>query len=400
MKIRNIFTLCLIIFPILMTYETPIKGIAYGDLILLLLYPFLFYKIISEKRKVKDIVYFPLVILFLYLLVYYLLLAFIDAKLFSETSIKFIHNLFYLFTLSFFVKSFYDIDIGYKVLKVVSIVATFFLFIQIMGVTIFHIYIPGTLPGVPVMRDELELFNETVMGSNMVIRPRSIFNEPAEYATYTSLFLAVELFLSKKEHKSIRNYWCEIIVTIGLVVSKSSTGIVCAFFLWCVYLMIRIKKNHSKKELKKMMVLLVLGVICIVIFFKSSAFEYFINKTYSMNNEWGYGVLGRFENYDKVFSLKDLTVSQIIFGNAMINTIYYIPGIPRIFLYFGIIGVLIYSLIYLYIVVNSDSEQKVILLLMLFIAFAGDTIFGVSGMYFYPFIINKIRGENEIKCNL
>ena len=204
------------------------------------------------------------------------------------------------------------------------------------------------------MRDELELFNETVMGSNMVIRPRSIFNEPAEYATYTSLFLAVELFLSKKEHKSIRNYWCEIIVTIGLVVSKSSTGIVCAFFLWCVYLMIRIKKNHSKKELKKMMVLLVLGVICIVIFFKSSAFEYFINKTYSMNNEWGYGVLGRFENYDKVFSLKDLTVSQIIFGNAMINTIYYIPGIPRIFLYFGIIGVLIYSLIYLYIVVNSD----------------------------------------------
>lgn len=251
MKIRNIFTLCLTIFPILMTYETPIKGIAYGDLILLLLYPFLFYKIILEKRKVKDIVYFPLVILFLYLLVYYLLLAFIDAKLFSETSIKFIHNLFYLFTLSFFVKSFYDIDIGYKVLKVVSIVATFFLFIQIMGVTIFHIYIPGTLPGVPVMRDELELFNETVMGSNMVIRPRSIFNEPAEYATYTSLFLAVELFLSKKEHKSIRNYWCEIIVTIGLVVSKSSTGIVCAFFLWCVYLMIRIKKNHSKKELKK-----------------------------------------------------------------------------------------------------------------------------------------------------
>ena len=132
MKIRNIFTLCLTIFPILMTYETPIKGISYGDLILLLLYPFLFYKIISEKRKVKDIVYFPLVILFLYLLVYYLLLAFIDAKLFSETSIKFIHNLFYLFTLSFFVKSFYDIDIGYKVLKVVSIVATFFLFIQIM----------------------------------------------------------------------------------------------------------------------------------------------------------------------------------------------------------------------------------------------------------------------------
>ncbi len=117
MKIRNIFTLCLTIFPILMTYETPIKGIAYGDLILLLLYPFLFYKIISEKRKVKDIVYFPLVILFLYLLVYYLLLAFIDAKLFSETSIKFIHNLFYLFTLSFLLNHFMILILDTKYLK-------------------------------------------------------------------------------------------------------------------------------------------------------------------------------------------------------------------------------------------------------------------------------------------
>lgn len=59
--------------------------------------------------------------------------------------------------------------------------------------------------------------------------------------------------------------------------------------------------------------------------------------------------IGRFAGYNYMFSTMDSSTLSFIFGNGMndIGEIEYLPGWPRLVLYFGLIGSLIYVLSFL-----------------------------------------------------
>ena len=64
--LKKIFTILLIIFPILYMYQTPILTLTVADVLLIILIPFLL--IDMARKKIKISIYKPLGIVILYII--------------------------------------------------------------------------------------------------------------------------------------------------------------------------------------------------------------------------------------------------------------------------------------------------------------------------------------------
>lgn len=380
--LKRAFTILCISTPIINIYN--INGILVQDILFIVLFPFLIYSLFANFKG--NLLYKPTVFMFVYVLIHFLLIYIFDTNNVKDTMVSnTLHYIFYLFLVMFFVKKFFDIDLAIKCYKYFCIFATMFIFLQFILGTIFNYYLQGTLPFFETVADE---YSNIALRDLSVFRPRSIFGEPAGYGIYISIFLAINLFTEKR---SIKDYSVDIFLTIGVVLSRSSTGILLCLLLWVFKGFIRMKVN-LKRDFAFIIYLifgiLIIGFPVMLFFINSDTYSLIIDHIFGTGtNGLGFGTLNRIGNYKYVFSTIYNSNIEILFGHGMRELDFYNPGIPRLFYYFGVTGTFIWIAIFVYIFLTTGWLQRRVLLMMILIAFFSDTLFGIQPTIYFPLII-------------
>lgn len=398
MKLKKIFTTLLVLLPILSLYFVPGTKFLFFEVIIIGLFPFMFFSILKRNDIVNKILYYPLLIPLIYITLHFFVLIFIYSTEINVNPIllRTLHNIFYLFTAIFFVKQYFDIEFGIKVLKITAVVSSIYIIAQSVLISTVGFYLPGTLPFIETIVDK---FNETAAATGVDIRPRSFFSEPSAYGVYIALYLIIDLFSGKKRMK-LDEFTPNIIATIGLLLSRSSTSYLLGIAIWASWGLNIYLRSPLRNKGKLLLVSVMIIPILLYYVIQTRSFGIFVEHTFgSGNGTLGIGVMNRISNYNFAFSIEGISTFEILFGQGMKDLEYYLPGIPRMYYYFGIVGSLIWCSIYIYIYCFSNWAQRRVLLLMIGISFFGDSLFGISYLIYFPFIITLVSNKSMVFDN-
>ena len=164
----------------------------------------------------------------------------------------------------------------------------------------------------------------------------SFFEEPSHFAIYMLPYIAITLFKTPVIHK--QNIIRAGVATLSVILSASFTGVMCAAIIWFSWLIMGVKNKIF--SLSKICGLLIICFVIIVVFLHSSSGSYILNpETYERQSS---GRFGGFEYIQDFLSRIDNSIK--LYGVGMIDMAeeIYLSGWPRLFMYYGIVGSIVY----------------------------------------------------------
>lgn len=377
---KYIYTVVVTSFAPLSVYYSGLSTLSIGDISVLL--GFVVLILLSLKNDV------PLLGRCFFSFIPFLLFVFFRS-FFAESSDVFFRSLRYLFYLSFvalFSQTYFNLSMTMRVYEKICLFASVLIIIQYISYYLFHFYIPGYVSFIPQMGDSMELYSEKMLEfASLDSRMRSIFAEPAHYASYVCIFIAMSVFLKKKVN------FVHFLCGIGVLVSSSSTGVsMILFILSCVI----IEKSFSGFLLNKAFFKLIVFFILFILLLKTPFYQVIVERI-----EKGDSFDGRFGGYgvmmDNFVSLKDY-----FWGMGMIKLDYYLAGWARLFFCFGFLGCFLYC--FPIVKKINGSLKNFELLLTYFFLGVGTLIFLSGGsMLMLSYLLNMEKRESvdEFKIN-
>lgn len=241
--IDKIFTIILIIYPLLNVYQGPSSILALSGLLMIIVLAGLFItKPSYYKLRKNDIIYY-----FFGFAYFCLILALISSLLTQKYDLIKIFGRFGL--LNFFIvvlfvsKSAFDFKLALNLIRIVSLLACLSLFIQLAAYYVFNITYHAYIPFL-TLQEGLELsINNLIIEDYLYIsiyRPMTIFGEPSHFAYYIILSLAVLLFIDEGMQQ-ISKIFLAFIYSSALVLSTSGAGAYSMLIVWLFYLIKRKK---------------------------------------------------------------------------------------------------------------------------------------------------------------
>lgn len=377
-NISKIFTSLIVFYAIFYVYRSPIATLTVADVLLIVLFPIFIWCVL--KNKSKKIVSIPIMLVFLYFCVQLIIIIIACSPNYTNTILwPTLRYLTYLFTIAFLMRSLFNVEFGIILYKITSLFASIYLLIQIFCIKFFNFYLQGTIPGLPLDVEHLEIFNQVMSIDSNALRARSIFCEISHYATYVILFLAIELFYSKR-----KNWKVILIITLALLLSGSSAGIILTGLLYVTYGFIQLKKL-SKTKIVILQIILILIAILALFYTRTKSFELFYNRVF-INQD---SVKGRFGNYDLIFLDRNISTINLLFGRGMLKITDYIPSIPRIYFYSGLVGMIFYSVLSIICFYKLNGLKRFAFILLFITAFFGEILFHSLLFIYIPFIVNN-----------
>ena len=374
-----IVTIVIICSPILSVYgiSKTYNTFTFRDLFLVGLLPILtifsFWKRIFLTRE--FIIYF----------FYFLILTLLSIMITQDTSYvlrsaRYIISLIYLV----FFCEFFNYSIAKKVYVAVSLVAAVFLLIQYLGISIFGFYIPGHLTFLPIARENLYGFHEYV---NTMVRPRSLFLEPAYFGVYVAF--GVYFGFNRYKLKNIKTFIIMALFTFSIFLSASTTGIFLVLFIWLLNLAVMIRKNHNSKFL------LIVFILIIIVYAFSYSQQFDLVK-YRL--ESGDSAAGRFSGYLELIEIfkNEKSVFPLLFGRGLVGFPGFIAGYGDILYNLGIIGtfLILQSIYALYKKCSQEGRQIIILFLIMNIGTSAFIYHGQDILLYLSFAVKNSRGES------
>lgn len=369
-QIKYIYTAIVLVQPLLVNYEFYLFG-TFADIVLIIGVGLIVIDTLAAKKiKGKDIC-FTLIPFFLYMLCLVIYQQVIGKVHGAE--IKFVVRVsFYLASIIFFGKKYFDVEFGYKLYKTIAIAATVWLIAQTISMSIFHKFLPGYLNFLPIREDLRTDIN--YINYPKFYRARSFFQEPAHYAQYILGTIALTMF--DRKNKS-RNLFLVLFLTFGILLSGSSTGILVCFIQWLLYLL------HCcirKKITRGMGILGLFGILLLGVVLNTSQFMIFIIRFFVNQS----AISGRFSGIIQI--VNDMGI-QNLFGmgldiSSVISGYGWIPSIAILLWIFGNIGGIIYLSIFFYLLWKPGFHNKCLVCTYLLLLVGTDIIFDTFGFLY------------------
>lgn len=369
MKVRElvekIFTILCVIFTILGMYST--KGLTWHAWSFLLLFP-VFAAVLVRKGRIN----YERSMLFLCT---YMIIYIIHAKIHNLNTMSIMQYIFYVILTAFFVPNLFLQKQGKQIYRAVCIFATVYIMIQTVVAECFGFYLSGALPiggsAQSIYADMMNTGGFEILSN----RPRSIFNEPSGYAIYVAVYMIILLWSDEKTEK--RRYYEPIFLSVGLLVSRSSTGILLMILGWVFFFLREIPKKIVSKWW------LIIGVIALSgMFFMLSteSFRIFIEHTFAKSG----GTVGRVSGYAYAFDMTKYTLAELFFGHGVkYNGEIFLAGWPRIMYYFGIIGLMVFGLFLFIYWKRGNWQQKIIMFILALQTFFAAELYAVDFIWWW-----------------
>lgn len=326
---KKYFILSVVLLPILFQYATPLPGFTVGDAFMVLAWVLML--LFTRKLSIKKSLLFCLAYIILLSLACY-----IEGTLTkSTTSLRYI---FYLLIMLYFPSVENHRDYIYKVIDLVGICVMIILYIQYVAFYAMGIIVPGVLTFLPLTDTAL---TDYVGSFSSAGRCMSVFAEPSHYAIFILIFIAYRLFLY--EGLSLKHLLLPVFASVSVVLCSSFTGIIMMAAVWALKVF-TVMRSRNLSIIYVITTVLVFGIMFYLI--TNTALGSYIvdSEVYKRQS------LGRFAGYEYMANSSNKSTSSLFFGNGMndIGEIAYLPGWPRLFFYYGILGSLIYVISFLF----------------------------------------------------
>ena len=230
---------------------------------------------------------------------------------------------------------------------------------------------------------------------NASFRPSSLFSEPAACVW----FMIPLMFLAIRRRK----YGFAIIITIGIFLSTSTTGILLSLLLWLAF-------TTSKAMNTKQKVLAIIVVVVFVLALGSlSVFSFAAEKLITTDIEssfrlgYGFKIMSTMPQNQWLFGVPYSSVASYITNSGNVPTSWYDIRIPYFayvnsfcqnFIEYGLIGTLLY--LYLFFALYQHGDKRIRpLLLAAFASIWGQSVTFGSGIYIIQFGVMIALTENK-----
>lgn len=353
--------LVLVSAPFMDVYATPIPSVGLCDLLLLpILMYYLFYNL-KYRPTITAIFKYKLALAFLTIGNYFVVMLYTDFYMSGSITGRTLRYLVYLVIGLLFNVSEEHRKTAIKYLEACSILGTGLIILQNIVLKASGYYIAGLIPFLKPMNEagfKEQISNIYHLGG----RPFSFFSEPSTYGIYVGLCLAIELYIGEKGSK---NFFIRWFLTLGLILSGSTTGLASVVVLYAGVFIQRILHKNFQFQIKDALFVTTLMPIFIFVLFGSSTVQTMILRLQN-----GASARNRFAGY-KIFH-EPMPLTEMLFGHGMNMDItdFFLAGIPRLYYYWGIAGTIIVAALLIFIYVRIDRTSRIILLYVLFINIA------------------------------
>ncbi len=249
-KLTSLYTLFVILLPILSIYAVPGLGTALslGELVIILLLPFMIYEM--RLFDLREIIKNPFCGYLLYALISTLIATALLVGLNGLSSVgsmitRLVRDAFYMMMIVFFGRVFFDIKKAIKIIKIIAILLSLFIFAQFLLYQLFGFYLTGFVPGVKTTISGGEISNvvaehfEKTASLDGYVRAHGFMSEPAAAAHFLSLALLVYIFPTEGKKVSFAG---AIICSAGMLLTFSVNAFVALSFCWLIWLLFARKK--------------------------------------------------------------------------------------------------------------------------------------------------------------
>lgn len=381
------YSIMLPLFPLLILYGfSAIPFLSFSDYLLLL---FIFVEIISSKFKIVfEKSFVPLVF---YLLFQPMLLLLVPPKNFdfvdsAGTAWKLA---LYIFGISLLQKNLQK-DILLKSTRFVGTASTIYGFFQFFLGTYLHISLSPYFPLLPILRTGLKEQQDGWISYGWTVRPRAWFSEPSTFAIFLLWTLVIELFVVEKEG---RNKNLCFIYVFGIVISRSSTGIIGLIILLVAWTLLCPEEFLYKIPKKVLEGGICLLPVCLIFLCKGGYIDSFISHTFV--NGQGLSAQSHFTDIGSAFR-NNTGFWNIVIGNGMQDVeAGYLPGWFRTYYCLGIVGVLLYISAFFKTFKHASRKLRILVVVFIGLNFGTEIMLGVFILLFMSIITLFQKGSEE-----
>lgn len=360
------------VFSVLAQYSLPVMS--YGLILALIYGAFVFF--VEREALVfnKSVLFFILWCMLSQLLIYNVTGTLNEN---FNTYIFMYVSLFILITLSHI-----NVNTFYKVYYVLGV---------IFSIVVIYQFVLGNIFGIPqsairILPVATENLHYWIQDSSRV---SGFFTEPQGYGSYVLPLLILLLF--KRKFKSA------IFISIAIMASTSSQGIIIALFIWGYYLIIY--EKNGKKKFFRFIAGIIVTILLILIMSRVPALQPIINKILAINID-GYDIrLTKGFYIYFAMPLKD-KITGIGFGNlreylldgnfhfywmklTRDELLGYITTISNILVSFGVIAFGLYVNIFIKNWKSATPEAKLMLIVILISSFTQTILFNAWFVFYW-----------------
>lgn len=377
--LRDLYALFLGLLPWIMIYKFPFGNFS---IVVLLSFLFLPYVLLSLTRKQSKVLSFRALFILIFFLYYGYSLS-NDFKTMVLLAIVAIHVIAAPKSLNF--------D------KFVSVVQTFALVSSIAIILQVLLY---TLTGYmfPLIWNDMvsEVYKETtgfVVESKNFVRFSGFFFEPSAYSKYALVGLSFLLFDGAINRKKIKK---AVAITLGIVASTSSMGIIGAVGFWSYYIIVKdnyVFKNKSK--IAKIVYLCILGTIILgALFTVSHGFQQSVLRVIGASSD-NYDAINGRTGYSEIY-LTQLSGSSFLYGLNYMEFDNYVVGYVKIMMFSGLIGLILLIFSCIACLLKNRPAVKINIIVYIVLLFFAEIV-GAMSLLFYFVMFNCCNSCNNEK---
>lgn len=409
-KAITFFTLSIIISPFLSQYTSYIPGVTLGDVVLgissiiILLTEGVTFNI---KKSGK-------LVLFLYFGLLTSLVSLLIQQVYSLDIItRYIRFSFYIFVVLIGINKF-DLSYALKVYRLLCIAVSVYIILQTLFYTTTGIILPFKILGIPWASGKtFDILDVKAIADSYYYRPSGIFIEPGYAAQFLLPGLAISLY-GWNGNKKI-NFRIMGLLMVALLLTTSSQAILISGIIIFIYVLSIIKDNRSFKKLF-MNILIIVALFVLTIFFLNlSIVQRAISRvtgnivggsSVALRLYRGFAVFIQLPFLYKVIGVGHGNLGNFVISHGLITkydpvvlsiaSAEYANGISTVLVYYGVIGLVILSMIYFDFLRHTKREFRLITIIQIILSFVGGSIFGVSIVFYFSLIFASYDNNDNI----
>jgi hypothetical protein len=387
-NISYIFTVYVVLLPVLGVIKSPIKGIDLGTCLCLLLSIF-----ILKENKFRISKNLSVILLLAYIIVG-TMFSFMLQGTINTMGILRATKLIVLVILILLVgyNRLFDYSFALKVLKLISISAVVFIVIQYSVYYMCGIVVTGGLEKIAVT--DTYLLRDYEKLARTFYRPSSFFLEPAHFAQYLLLYLCYSIFGFDNSDKVFYNWKMTLLLIAGIVLSTSGLGIGLACLMVGIRFFQIITRRFSITTLKKLLVLSVALLFLSALLLQTDLVINTLNRVFTSNiSGGGNAVSARTIGYQYYLDLPFI-YKFIGMGYGNVPSGVYFNSLAYILYCCGFIGIIFLTAFFYVTYHNARGFQRKFLIIYFVLLFVADIFTPHWICFYFPFVLSKYQPQN------
>ena len=285
-------------------------------------------------------------------------------------------------------EKYFDFEYALSIVVKLSVLISGYVILQFIFLKGASIVLPWHFSFLEIMDPSFDEFRNSPYYL-VYYRPRGVFMEPTHYAQFCVVALS---FLSCKHKMNKKDYIYICIISLGILCSGSSLGLIEIGVLFCLFIL----KGHL--HIIKKLFILISGIIIFISVYQIDYFRTIITRMQADDGSFTGAAVGyRFANIEYLLEQKRPLIEMFFgVGRGTDQTRFY-PDYFYMFNTIGIIGLILFILVYLNCFYYGKAFSKTLILVLAVLSIGSDYMSNFGFLYCLMFAVGECKHKKKHK---